>query len=262
VKTDPEASARAKAPWTGLAFEGEVETEYLYATALAIYPFRLGPTKLCVLPLDLTQGNVRILDAGGVLKRGAPGLHRWLTVAEETWRARKKDSAAQAVRVEEYLDNHANLTRQQLGGIKLAYGADGTYVRAAVLDTDRIARETGARGFIFDMNMYWIRVESDREAHFLAAVLNTPFVNEAIKEVQTRGAFGARHIHRRPFEKLPIPEFNAQDPRHERLAELSAIAHDRLANTRIVRTQRLQLEPVTDEVAEADSLTRAICDAA
>jgi hypothetical protein len=60
-------------------------------------------------------------------------------------------------------------------------------------------------------------------------------VDELIKPFQSKGAFGAqrgkgeRDIHRRPFEVLPIPLFSRRDERHQRLAELSRVCHEKVA---------------------------------
>lgn len=259
VTTDPEAAQRAKHPWTGVRLDGQIEAEFVYATMLAVYPFRLGPAKLCALPIELVDGRVTLLSPGQVLQRGAPGFHRWLTQSEAIWSERKKDSTAQDVALYEYLDNHRNLTRQTLGGIRVVYGADGSHVRAAVIDTDAFAQACRARAFVFDMNTYWIRVKTLDEAHYLAAVLNSPFVDAAIKSGQTRGAWGARHIHRRPFEVVPIPEFDVFDPRHTRLAELSQAAHGKLAVSPVARSWKKQIEAAEAEVAEADTLARQVC---
>jgi SAM-dependent methyltransferase len=261
VRTDSQASQRAKHPWTGVELEGQIEAEFIYATMLSVYPFRLGPVKLCALPIDTTNGRVKLLTPRQVLQRGAPGFHRWLTEAEAIWAERKKDSAAQDVPLHEYLDNHRNLTRQLLGGVRVVYGADGSHVRAAVVETDTLAQASGARAFVFDMNTYWIRVKTSDEAHYLTAVLNSPFVDAAIKTGQTRGAWGARHIHRRPFEVVPIPEFDALDESHTQLAELSRQAHQKLAGLAPARTLKKQLEPIGAEIAEADTLARQVCTA-
>ena len=109
------------------------------------------------------------------------------------------------------------------------------------------------------MNQYAIRVKTASEAHYLAAVLNTPFVDSSIKGAQTRGAWGARHIHRRPFEKVAIPESDDANSEHRRLAELSEQAHDRLAALPTSRTWAQQIEPVRDLVQDADALARSIC---
>lgn len=261
MRTAPEASSRAKAPWTGVELEGAIEADFVFATALAVFPFRLGPVRLVALPVDVGDTGLRLLSPEAVLREGATGLHKWLRAGEEIWENRKKGSAAQDVRLHEYLDNHRNLTRQRPGGTRLAYGADGSHVRAVVIDTTKLLQDLVPRpkAFVFDMNQYAIRVKSPTEAHYLAGVLNSPFVDDAIKGVQTRGAWGARHIHRRPFERVPIPEFDQTNADHRRLAELSEQAHERLASEAAERTWAKQVEPVKDLVEEADALTRAVC---
>ena len=82
-----------------------------------------------------------------------------------------------------------------------------------------------------DHKIYWCRcVDEIEEAHYLAAILNAPSVDIAIKAYQTRGIYvGPRDIDRRPFEVCPIPAFDASDPDHQRLAELSRQAHETVA---------------------------------
>ena len=66
-------------------------------------------------------------------------------------------------------------------------------------------------------------------------MLNAGCVDDLIKPFQTKGAFGAqhgkgeRHIHRRPFEVLPIPRYSASDDRHRELARLSQHCHEAVA---------------------------------
>ena len=78
--------------------------------------------------------------------------------------------------------------------------------------------------------MYWFHTSEAEEAHYLTAVLNAPSVDAAIKPYQPRGIYvGPRHIQRRPLEVCPIPAFDANDPDHQRLAELSQAAHETVA---------------------------------
>ncbi|MDW8135147.1 MAG: hypothetical protein RMJ66_08805, partial [Bacteroidia bacterium] len=98
------------------------------------------------------------------------------------------------------------------------------------------------QGFIADTTTYYYETENRDEAHYLCALLNAPSIDTAIKPYQTKGAFGAqkgkgeRHIHRRPFEVVPLPRYDSGNPHHRRLAELSQAAHERvrafLADTR------------------------------
>lgn len=80
-----------------------------------------------------------------------------------------------------------------------------------------------------DHKTYWYRAASADEGHFLAALLNAPCVDAAIKAGQTRGLFGARDIHRRPFEVCAIPQFDEQNPDHQQLEALSKAAHRAVA---------------------------------
>ena len=65
-------------------------------------------------------------------------------------------------------------------------------------------------------------------SHYLVGILNTSFVNEAIKPLQPQGLMGERDIHRRPFEACNIPRFNSADKLHQRIAEISAAARKEL----------------------------------
>ncbi len=88
------------------------------------------------------------------------------------------------------------------------------------------------------------------EAHYLCAVLNAQYVDGAIKPFQTKGAFGAqkgkgqRHIHRRPFEVLPIPKFDRNDKRHLRLAELSKECHEKVAKMMVNADAKFLSQPI------------------
>lgn len=259
--TEPDAAKRAKKPWQGISLEREIEASFLFATTLAVFPFRLGPLKLCALPIALEEGAVRLLSSEEVLRRGGTDFFQWMQEGEELWQERKKDSAAQDVPLYRYLDNHRNLTRQRPGGTRVIYGADGSHVRAAVVEPRTVLSglQPAPRAFIYDMNTYWVDVKSDDEAHYLVAVLNTAMVNDAIKDAQTQGAWGARHIHRRPFERVPIPEYVATDARHRKLAEISRAAHARLKGAPSSRTRAGQLQPVADLVEEAGALAAEIC---
>jgi hypothetical protein len=91
-------------------------------------------------------------------------------------------------------------------------------------------------------------------------VLNTSLVNDAIKIVQTQGAWGGgRDIHRRPFEMVAIPEFDSEEPSHLELAELSRRAHEELRALPVRRTRENQLAPVTELTSRAEELAREIC---
>jgi hypothetical protein len=79
-----------------------------------------------------------------------------------------------------------------------------------------------------DSKTYYHYPESEDEAHYLVGILNTSFVNEAIKPLQPEGLMGARDIHRRPFEACNIPLFDPNNLAHQRIAKISAAARAEL----------------------------------
>jgi len=82
--------------------------------------------------------------------------------------------------------------------------------------------------FIADIKTWFYDTNSEDEALYLCAILNSDVINELIKPIQTKGSFGERDIHRRPL-MIPIPQFNKNDEKHLRLAELSKICHEKVS---------------------------------
>jgi hypothetical protein len=82
---------------------------------------------------------------------------------------------------------------------------------------------------MFTENISWrYYARTEEEAHYLVGVLNTPFLNEAIKPFQPQGLMGERHIHRRPFEACNIPLFDPENALHREIAKVSAAARAEL----------------------------------
>lgn len=236
LETDPKIEPQAKEPWKGIRLRGSVEAEFLFATLLSddMLPFGWREFSLVVLPLDITIR--RLINANEAVQKGKTGLADWLRKAEAIWKQHRKSQAE----LLNYLNWQVKLTIQQPTGVfKLLYNTSGTHLCSCVVDAREVSDwqvyNLPVRGFIADTTTYWLETSNADEAHYLCAVLNAPCVDEAIKPFQTKGAFGAqrgkgeRHIHRRPFEVLPIPNFNRNDKRHLRLAELSKRCHRKVA---------------------------------
>lgn len=56
---------------------------------------------------------------------------------------------------------------------------------------------------IVDQTLYWSAVQSEDEAIYIAALINSPAVIDVIVAHQPRGAFGERHIHKLAFDRTP-----------------------------------------------------------
>jgi len=65
---------------------------------------------------------------------------------------------------------------------------------------------------IVDQTLYWGVVQSEDEAIYIAALINSPAVIDVIVSHQPRGAFGERHIHKLAFDRTPV--FDPASPEH------------------------------------------------
>ncbi|MFH1141418.1 MAG: N-6 DNA methylase [Chloroflexota bacterium] len=281
LETDPAIEPNAKPPWKGLRLRGAVEQRFLYATMLGedLLPFGVRRFRLVVLPLlrelrtfaDTARLESRMLSARQALERGHTGLADWLRQAEAQWAAHKKGTTAESLM--EWLDWQGKLTRQEPErGFKVLYSNDGTYLAACVVDAATLPEADGLQvaGFAADVTMRVFPTSEPTEAHYLAAFLNAPLVDAAIKPYQPRGQFGAtrgggqRHIHRLPFEIVLIPRFDPSDVRHRRLAELSEACHPAVAAMAVSPTepigrarQRVR-EALRAELTEIDALVAEV----
>jgi hypothetical protein len=171
---------------------------------------------------------VRVLSQADVLGRGDAGMATWLADAEAAYRrVLRSTDRTPAGTVIDYLNTQGKLSAQRPRASRVVWGKGGTYVRAAVIqnDVDEV-HGLPVHGFVIDLNQYVVVCASDDEAHYLCAMLNSDAVREGIEAVQTRGQFGARDIHRRPLEVVPIPRFDPANEDHLELARLSREAHD------------------------------------
>lgn len=119
------------------------------------------------------------------------------------------------------------------------------------------------KAFVVDHKTYWYQCDTIEEAHYLVALLNAPSVDAAIKAHQTRGLFGARDIHRRPFEMCAIPPFDAHSADHQQLAALSIEAHRLvatldLAQLRVVAARKQARLAAQSQIEQIDAITRKL----
>jgi len=190
----------------------------------------------------------------------------WLEKAQRIWEERRTKRAEERFpRVLDRLDYNGLLTAQNPSKrYVVLYNKSGKNVASCVIDKNSLPAfailktEIRPKGFVVDHESFFYETNDEMEAHYLAAILNSNAVNEAIKPLQPRGLFGERHIHRRPF-MLPIPRFNKNDPLHVKLAELSKKCHAKVASIKFTKksTAGLRREArrsIEKEIAEIDRL--------
>jgi len=85
----------------------------------------------------------------------------------------------------------------------------------------------GVSGLVIDHKCYYYETDTENEAYYLSCLLNSPLIDEDLKDMQARGLFGPRHIHKKVLE-FPFPKFSPRNEIHgledelQRISELTA----------------------------------------
>jgi SAM-dependent methyltransferase len=230
IRTSEDILDDAKKPWT-MEVEGQIESKYLFGTVLAgnLMPFVVRKFSLLALPVVLTKaGDLVMVDAAEALSQGEKHAYDWFSQAEGIWEKKRK---AEGFTFSGWLNYHNKITEQSPHAeFIVLYNQSGTNIAASLVTQKEFAR-IGAipiRGYVIDSKTYYHYPESEDEGHYLVGILNTAFVNDAIKPLQPEGLMGARDIHRRPFEACNIPLFDAKNELHQQIAQVSAAARAEL----------------------------------
>ena len=208
-----------KSPWKEFpSLAGVVEQRFLYSVHLGstIVPFKLLTPWTAVLPVN----GGRLIEDHKIPDCGAAGLADWWLQASKLWAKGKTKQSK--LSLWENLNYQSKLAKQ-IGGssLKVVYTKSGTRLAAAFIDDPNI---------FIDHQLYWIPVRSRSEARYLCAVLNAPLTTELVKEYQSVGLFGGRHFDTYPW-RLDIPQFDAENLLHQRLAALAEKSEELVSET-------------------------------
>ncbi|MBI4641436.1 MAG: hypothetical protein HY731_12125, partial [Candidatus Tectomicrobia bacterium] len=274
LETDPRAIEEAKAAYQDVKLEGNVESQFLYATLLStdLLPFGHLDYRLVVLPIELQGDHYKLIDANEARKSGFLHLARWLEKVGEEWVKRRGEKVTQMT-IYERLTRVHGLTRQNPHmKYKVVYNKSGTFLTSAVIETEPMEfsiseQHLSVHGFIADHNSYYYEVINNLEASYLAAVLNAPIIDKLIKPMQSRGLWGPRDIHKKVLE-LPIPQFDTTALTHQTLAELGEVCSAKVEHwlasgsagniKSIGRLRGMVREMLKDELKEIDVLVKEI----
>lgn len=230
VRTSDDVLDDAKKPWT-MQIEGQVESKYLFGTVLArdLMPFVVRKFSLVVLPLLVTsKDDLVMIDAAEALSQGEKHAYDWFSQTEGIWERHRKDAELSFAG---RLDYQRTLTSQKVRAkYCVIYNQSGTNISASLVTKNESKRigEFPISGYVIDSKTYYHYAKTEDEAHYLVGILNSTFVNEAIKPLQPEGLMGARDIHRRPFEACDIPLFDPKNNLHTRIAETAREAREEL----------------------------------
>jgi hypothetical protein len=194
-------------------------------------------------------------------------MQKWLQQVQRLWEERRTEKSAVGFEKVEARLNYQKLMTGQDPSCKyvVLYNASGTNLVSCVLSKQALppfsidGASLSPRGFIADAKTYAFETNSDKEAHYLCACLNSSVVNEAIKPLQPRGLWGARDIHRRPF-MLNIPKFSQTNSTHIRLSELSKQCHEKVSKLTLERMSSGRARATARESvsAELEEISRIV----
>lgn len=235
IRTSEEAIKEAKQPYKDLVLKGRVEKDFLYATLLSkdILPFGHLNYRIVVLPIIPVGNRYKLIDTEEARRMGFSYLTDWLEKVEKEWNKRR-GSKAEKMKIIERLDYKHELTLQNpQAKYCVLYNTSGTHVCACVQKNELIKVEIEGQSvyigkFICESSTYYFDTSDLQEAFYLTSVLNSFLIDEMIKPIQARGAWGPRSIHKKVLE-LPIPKFNLSSSIHCQLAELGMFCSQKVA---------------------------------
>ncbi|TFC03364.1 N-6 DNA methylase [Cryobacterium sp. MDB2-33-2] len=174
-------SSLEKAPWINIpAIDGPIEEKFVHKTLLgsSIVPYRIVQPYLAVLPV--ADGN--LLTVSGINKYQLLA-DRW---AKNSALWKENTTEGSKLTHMQRLDYHELLAKQLPGAaIRVVYAKSGNRTASAIVTDPSL---------IIDHSLYWMATDSEDEAHYLVAILNSDIVAEIVSNLQAMGLFGGRHI--------------------------------------------------------------------
>lgn len=103
---------------------------------------------------------------------------------------------------------------------------------------------------LVDYTLFRLSCRTREEGDYLAAIINSNALRDAVEPLMPKGQFGARHVQRHLW-RLAIPEYDAGTPLHRELAEAGAEAA-REASARLAALRESREGAVDDKLARRE----------
>ena len=208
--------------------EGVVNNDHLFDVYLGdcIAPYvALHPQK-AALPVHRTSMTVPLNhddcedDKHDACQLEVVALHptmqkRWNSAAE-MYREVHKNQAIKDL----YSNlNHLSKLTTQLDYLRGAIAGDGMTRIAYTTQGEPTAAIIKDNYAVLDHKLFQTVCQSEEEAHYVLAIINSNALSTAAEMFMTKGLYGARDFHKHGW-KLPIPRYDASVALHIRLSEL------------------------------------------
>ncbi len=218
VKHNGDDFPESKMPWKALDIpETNVHSSFLFLTALArnIAPFVLIDPTLVLLPLSIDEHkNIKILHWKDIQKQGFFETAEWFREVEKHWDDNKTQNAKKMTYLKR-IDFQKGIIEQDLRKkYAVMYSSSAKDANTVVVDRNQLDLE-----FIVDYAGYVYYTDSEDEAYFMTAFLNSETPNLMIKDYQAKGLFGVRHVSKTILE-IPLSKYNENNATHRALSDL------------------------------------------
>ena len=273
LKTSESVKTDAKAPWKDISLSGQIESRFIFRTALSksLLPFAMYQPDMVALPINVEKDgitedkSIKLWSADKLMNEGYLKASRRFTNIEDIWKAHRKEKSGK-MSSGDRIDFHKGLTSQNLNLPYLVlYNSSAKDANATVIKRENVDFE-----FIVESVAYVYYTSNINEAHYLAAILNSTIPNMKMKDFQAKGLFGARHVHKKILD-VYFPKFNEKNERHLQLSEWSKTAHEKTAiflknnpppsDLTAIKLGRLRVEIkkyLKTEISEIDKIVKKI----
>ena len=244
ISSDPDILTRSKKNWTYKFINREIESNFRFKTFLNIdlIPFYLKKKRNVFLPInknfEFDENHLKTF----------PKALRFYTDLNKFYRTNKKKSS----KIDSLISNlnYWNKISKQINNKNyiIVYNASGSKLKATVVMNTK-------KNLIIGSDNYYYSTNSQEEAYYLSAILNSPELSRNIEIIKS-----SRHIHKRPFF-FPIPLFNEKNEEHKQLAKKGKkyhfIVQDLVMNNPKITSEKVRII-INTKLAKLDTLFKQV----
>lgn len=259
-----------------IRIDGNVESRFLYCTLLGddLLPFGYRNLRIVLLPIEPEGVRHRLIGTDEARQHGFLHLAQWLAKAEAEW-AKARGEKAERMSIYERLDRVHSLSRQNpQAKYRVVYPNFQRVSLASVVSTEKtLVHEINQQrleltGFVVESALYHCETNNVEEAYYLCTCLNSSLIDLRLGPLRRRAQKTHPNVHKKIFDVAPIPQFDAANRTHHRLAALGAecsakveqwVEADRPTHIKSIgKLRSLVRDELTGELTEIDRLVKEI----
>ncbi len=241
ITTDLDVLSRAKKKWEYRFQKKEIESRFRFKTFLNkdLIPFFIKSKKNVFLPVNEDFNyDIQFL-------KNYPKASDFYKEINNFYEENKKETSGINTLFANL--NYWNKLKKQIKNKSyiIVYNASGSNLKAAVINNEK-------QRIIIGSENYYYSTDSQNEAYYLSAILNSPILSQNIKIIKS-----SRHIHKRPF-MFPIPLYNKNNLLHKELAKsgkkCESVVQDLYLNNPKINSEKIRII-INQRLLKLDKLT-------